>query len=139
MLAPRVTFLGGVAVIMKSTRRTLTRGTVHEQRAIALAKRLGIEMPPQPVTNAQWLKVWVEIGKALLPTEPPKPETLNQLWADIGMYLAELREPEFQWGPGRKPGSKSIKPRLLVAGVSKEALRQRRSRQRKRDREFTGN
>jgi hypothetical protein len=124
---------------MKSTKRTLPRGTAYERRAIALAKRLGIELPPQPLTNAQWLKVWVEIGKALLPTEPPKPETLNQLWADIGMYLAELRESEFQWGPGRKPGSKSSKPRALVPGVSKAALRQRRSRERKRDREFTGN
>jgi hypothetical protein len=124
---------------MKSTKRTLLRGTAYEQRAIALAKRLGIEIPRQPLTNAQWLKVWVEIGKALLPIAPPKPETLNQLWADIGMYLAELREPEFQWGPGRRPGSKSNKPRVLVPGVSKAALRQRRSRERKRDREFTGN
>jgi hypothetical protein len=124
---------------MKSTKRTLPRGTVYEQRAIALAKRLGIETPRQPLTNAEWLKVWVEIGKALLPTEPPKPETLNQLWAEIGMYLAELREPEFQWGPGRRPGSKSRKPRVLVPNVTKAAIRQRRARERKRDREFGGN
>ena len=139
MLAPRATFCGGAAVIMKSTKRTLRRGTAYEQRAVALAKRLGIEMPRQPLTDAQWLQVWVQIGKALLPTEPPRPQTLNQLWADVGMFLAELREPEFQWGPGRRPGSKSKKPRVLVPSVSKAALRQRRSRERKRDREFTGN
>ena len=133
MLAPRATFYGGVAVAMTSSKRTLRRGTPYDERAIALARRLGIEFPLNP------LMLWVEIGKALLPTEPPKPATLNQLWADIGMYLAELREPEFQWGPGRKSGSKSSKPRVLVPGVSKAALRQRRSRQRKRDREFTGN
>jgi hypothetical protein len=124
---------------MKSPKRTLPRGTAYEQRAITLAKSLGIEMPPQPLMDAQWLSVWAKIGKALLPIEPPEPRTITELWADIGMYLAELREPEFQWGPGRRPGSKSSKPRVLVPGVSKAALRQRRSRERKRDREFTGN
>ena len=118
---------------MKSSKRTLRRGTPYDERAIALAKRLGIEIPLNP------LMLWVEIGKALLPTQSPKPATLNQLWADVGMYLAELHEPEFQWGPGRRPGSKSKKPRILVPGVSKAALRQRLSRERKRDREFTGN
>jgi hypothetical protein len=124
---------------MKSTKRTLPRDAAYEQRAVALAKRLGIEMPPQPLTNAQWLTVWAKIGKALLPIEPPEPRTITELWADIGMYLAELREPEFQWGPGRRLGSKSQKPRILVPNVSKVAIRQRRSRARKRDREFGDN
>jgi hypothetical protein len=132
MLAPRH-FCGGVAVVMKSSKRTLRRGMPYDERAIALARRLGIEIPLNP------LMLWVEIGKALLPTEPPKPATLNQLWADIGMYLAELREPEFQWGRGRRPGSKSRKPRTLVDAVSQAAIRQRRSRERKRDRKFSGN
>jgi len=124
---------------MKSPKRTLPRGTAHERRAISLATRLGINVPPQLLTDAQWTTLWAEIGKILLRTEPPEPLTLKTLWADVGMYLAELREPEFQWGPGRRLGSKSSKPRVLVPGVGKAALRQRRSRERKRDREFTGN
>jgi hypothetical protein len=48
---------------MKSAKRTLPRGTAYEHRAIALAMRLGIDVPPQPLTDAQWLTVWAEIGK----------------------------------------------------------------------------
>jgi hypothetical protein len=110
---------------MKSVKRTLPRSMAYEQRAIALARRLGIEVPPQPLTNAQWLTVWAEIGKVLLPIEPPEPRTLQTLWADVGMYLAELNEPEFQWGPGRRPGSKTSFEQKVVTAA---AIRQRRSR-----------
>lgn len=90
---------------MKKRPRTLPRGTSYDERAIALAKRLRIEIPPQPLTGAQWVTLWAEIGKALFPLEPPEPVTLRQLWADIGMHRAEEREPEFQWGRGRQQGS----------------------------------
>jgi hypothetical protein len=110
---------------MKSAKRTLPRGIAYEQRATALARRLRIEVPPEPLTNTQWLTVWAEIGKVLLPVEPPEPRTLQTLWADVGMYLAELNEPEFQWGPGRRPGSKTSFQQEVVTAA---AIRQRRSR-----------
>jgi hypothetical protein len=118
-------------------KRTLPRGTAYDEHALALAKRLGIETPPQPLTNSQWVTVWAEIGNALLPFEPPEPATLKQLWAEIGMLLAEEREPEFAWGRGRRPGSKSRKPRMLATTVSDAAIRQRRSRERRKG--VTGN
>jgi hypothetical protein len=117
---------------MNSKKRTLPRGTAYEKRALALAERLGINVPPQPLTNAQWVIVWAQIGKALLPIEAPEPPTLQALWADVGMYLAEQNEPEFQWGPGRKLGSKSRKPRVLAVYVSGAAIRKRREREKKR-------
>jgi len=117
---------------LPSARPRIPRTATYEERAIALAKRLGIDIPREPLTDAQWLTLWVGIGKMLLRIEPPAPRTLQTLWADIGMYLAELSEPEFQWGPGRRPGSKSRKPRTLVHAVSQAAIRQRRSRERKR-------
>jgi hypothetical protein len=116
----------------------LPRNATYEQRALALATRLGVDIPEQPLTNAQWITLWVGIGKVLLRIDPPEPRTLQTLWADVGMYLAEQSEPEFQWGRGRRPGSKSRKPRMLARVVSAEAIRQRRSRERKRDREFSG-
>jgi hypothetical protein len=82
--------------------------------------------------------LWASIGKALLPVSPPKPDELAFFWADVGIYLAD-REPEFQPGPGRLPGSKSKKPRLLVDTVSKATIRKRRSRNNQRDRELAGN
>ena len=137
---PRAIFCGGVAVVMKSSKRTLRRGMPYDERAIALAKAAWeLKFLGNRSRMRNGYRCGSEIGKALLPTEPPKPATLNQLWADIGMYLAELREPEFQWGPGRRPGSKSRKRRTLVDAVSPAAIRQRRSRERKRDRKFTGN
>jgi hypothetical protein len=120
-------------------KRRLPRRATYEDRAFALAKRLGIATPAQHLTNAQWTELWASIGKVLLAIEPPEPITLKTLWADVGMFLAELREPEFQWGSGRRPGSKSRKPRILVPNVSKATIRQRRSRARKRDRESGGN
>jgi hypothetical protein len=111
-------------------KRTLQRGADHSERAIALAKRLGIDIPQQPLTDEQWLSLWVGIGKRLLRIEPPEPRTLQTLWADVGMHLAELSEPEFQWGPGRRPGGKasSLSP-------NKDAIRKRRQRERKLMRE----
>ena len=128
MFAPRPNMQRGVAVMMK---RTLPRGATYEDRALALAKRLNIDTPAQPLTNAQWTELWASIGKVLLTIEPPEPVTLKTLWADVGIFLAELREPEFQWGPGRRPGSKARKRRILVPNVTQEAIRQRRSRARK--------
>ena len=107
-------------------KRTLPRGTDYIERAFALAKQLGIEIPPQPLTNAQLVSLWAEIGKALLPFEPPEPATLQQLWAEIGMFLAEEREPEFAWGRGRRLGSKNKQ----LAPASNETLRQRKHRER---------
>ena len=69
---------------MKSPKRTLPRGTGYERRAIALATRLGIDVPPQPLTDAQWTTLWAAIGKILLRIEPPEPLTLKTLWADVG-------------------------------------------------------
>jgi hypothetical protein len=117
---------------MTAKQRTLPRGTPYHQRAIALAKRRGIAIPPLPLNDDQWITLWVEIGKALLPFEPPEPASLRQLWAEVGMFLAEQKEPEFVWGKGRRPGSKSRKPRTLVSGVSAAAIRQRRSRERRK-------
>jgi hypothetical protein len=73
----------------------------------------------------------------LIPDLPPwlNPPTSKEhwmmLWASIGQELAE-KEPEFSWGPGRRPGSKSQKPRLLAQTVSDAAKRKRRERERKR-------
>ena len=103
------------------------RNLTHEERALALAKRLKIEIPAQPLTSSQWVTLWGSIGKILLPIEPPEPSTLRLLWADIGMYLAERDEPEFQWGPGRRPGSKN---KQLTPSPTKEAMRKRRQRER---------
>jgi hypothetical protein len=94
------------------------------------AKRLEIDIPPQPLTNSQFVLLWAKIGKVLLPFEQPEPGTLHQLWAEIGMFLAEEKEPEFQWGPGRRPGSKSSFPQPKV--VTPAAIRQRRSRAKRR-------
>jgi hypothetical protein len=115
---------------MQSKKRTLPRGTDYNERAIALAQRLGIDIPAQPLTNAQFGLLWLEIGKVLLPFEQPEPATLQQLWAEIGMFLAEEKEPEFAWGRGRRPGSKARKPRELVEIVSADAKRKRRQRER---------
>jgi hypothetical protein len=122
---------------MSSIKRTLPRDKSYEERAIALASRLGIETPKQPLTGAQWSALWAKIGKGLLRIEPPEPLTLQILWADVGMYLAE-KEPEFQWGPGRRPGSKSRKPRKLAKIVSDDAKRKRRQREKERDRKLAG-
>lgn len=90
---------------MKSTKRTFARGTPYEERAIALAIRLGLIDPPtRPLS---------EISE----------EGWKKLWFAIGQELAE-EQPEFGWGPGRRPGSsnKQLKP------ASKDALRKRRQR-----------
>jgi hypothetical protein len=109
-------------------KRYLPDGADYEERAIALASQLGIEVPEQPLTNLQWVDLWANIGKALFRPEPPEPRTLQTLWADIGMRLAEEYEPEFRSGPGRPLGSKSKEPRALSENVSPEAKRQRRRR-----------
>jgi hypothetical protein len=93
--------------VMTAKQRTLPRGTPYDERAIALARRLGISIPPLPLNHEQCVTLWVEIGKALLPFEPPEPSTLRQLWAEVGMFLAEAKEPEFAWGRGRRPGCKN--------------------------------
>jgi hypothetical protein len=105
------------------TKRTLPRGTTYNDRAIALAKHLGIDVPPGPLTGEQWVTLWAQIGKILLPFEQPEPATLRQLWAEIGMFLAEKKEPEFQWPPGRPKGT--------FKSESKDAKRQRKRRTKK--------
>jgi hypothetical protein len=47
----------------------------YEDRAFALAKRLGIATPAQHLTNPQWTELWSSIGKVLLAIEPPEPIT----------------------------------------------------------------
>jgi hypothetical protein len=108
------------------TRSRVPRNSTYNERAIALAKRLRIDVPPQPLTEAQEFSLWVKIGKRLLPIEAPEPPTLRALWADIGMHVAERDEPEFQWGPGRRPGSKN---KQLAPAMTKDAQRKRRQRQ----------
>jgi hypothetical protein len=53
-----------VAVIMKSTKRTLPRGTSYDECAIALAIRLGIRKgpPAHPFSQDQWKNIWAVIG-----------------------------------------------------------------------------
>jgi hypothetical protein len=107
-------------------KHTLPNGTSWEKRAIALAKRLGIDLPPSTA-------MWARIGKTLLPIEPPftaETLTLNQLWAEIGMFLAEGKHPEFQWAPGRPKGSVATYP-----PSSKKAAKKRMQRARRRQRE----
>jgi hypothetical protein len=99
----------------------LPRGIGYEERALALAKRLGLDVPSEPLTDAQWLALWAAIGKVLLPIKPPEPRTLQTLCADAGMYLAELTEPEF------RPGDKN---KQLALSPTRDALRKRRQRQR---------
>lgn len=110
---------------MRSPKRWLPRGTDYDERAVALAKQLGIDMPPPPLSNAQLMSLWVEVGKKLLPFEQPEPATLRQLWAEIGMCLAELREPEFQWGPGRLRGRAN---KELYNTTNSDTLYKRRKR-----------
>ena len=134
---PRATIPGGVAVIMKSIKRTLSRGTKYDERAIALAIRLGVisNQPTQSFSGSQWVTLWGNIGKALMRIEPPEPSTLRQLWADVGMYLAEMREPEFQPGRGRYAGHN----KKQASQLSPAARRQLRYRQRKVEREHNAN
>jgi hypothetical protein len=40
-----------------------------------------------------------------VPPGSPEPTTLRQVWAVVGMFIAETQEPEFGWGPGRHEGS----------------------------------
>jgi hypothetical protein len=105
------------------TKRTLPLGKTYNERAIALAEHLGIDVPPRPLTGAQFVTLWAEIGKQLLPFEQPEPLTLKQLWAEIGMFLAEQKAPEFQWPPGRPKGT--------FRSDSKDAKRQRKRRTKK--------
>lgn len=117
-----------IAVVMKlsSAPPPITRNSTYDERAIALARRLGIDIPSPPLTGAQWQALWAGIGKVLLRIEPPEPLTLQALWADVGMHLAERSEPEFQWGAGRRLGSKN---KQVAPVVTKEAQRKRRQRQ----------
>ena len=81
----------------------IPRSATYNDRAIALAKRLGFTIPPQPLSATHWIR----------------------LWADIGMELAE-KEPEFGPGRGRRRGSKS---RNLSSLVTPAAIRKRRQRE----------
>jgi hypothetical protein len=72
--------------LMNSTKRTFARDTPYDERAIALATRLGIisSPPTQPLSGTQWIR----------------------LWAMIGMELAK-KEREFGRGRGRPPGGQA--------------------------------
>jgi hypothetical protein len=87
--------------------RTLPRGTSWDDRALVLAKRLIPDLPA-------WL-------------DPPKSDKHRMmLWAVIGQELAE-KEPEFAWGPGRRPGSRN---KLLIDAslITEEGRKKRRKR-----------
>jgi hypothetical protein len=76
-----------------------------DERTLALARRLIPDLPP-------WL-------------DPPKSDKhWMMLWASIGQELAE-KEPEFAWGKGRRPGSKSSR---LATNITPAGIRKRRSR-----------
>jgi hypothetical protein len=107
------------------TKRTLPRGTGYNERAIALARHLGIEMPPEPLTHGQYVTLWAQICLARYPFGDPKPATLNQALADFGMFMAEANEPEFKWGRGRRKGDKN---KMISSIVSEEGLKKRRQR-----------
>jgi hypothetical protein len=93
---------------MTAKQRTLPRGTPWDDRALVLAKRLIPDLPP-------WL-------------DPPTSQhSWMTLWAAIGQELAE-KEPEFAWGRGRRPGSKSKAQQKVVTSG---AIRVRRHRARK--------
>ncbi len=47
---------------MIAKQHTLPRGTPRDERAITLAKRLGVAIPPLPLNNAQWVTLWADIG-----------------------------------------------------------------------------
>jgi hypothetical protein len=81
----------------------IPRSAGYHKRAIALAERLGIRIPPEPLSATNWIR----------------------LWAEIGMQLA-LKEPEFGPGRGRRRGSKS---RKLSPVVTQTAIRKRRQRE----------
>jgi hypothetical protein len=83
----------------------IPRSAGYHKRAIALAERLEIRIPPEPLSATNWIRLWAEIGRELA-----------------------LKEPEFGPGRGRQPGSKS---RILSPTVTKAAFRKRRERQRK--------
>jgi hypothetical protein len=94
---------------MKTAKHALPRGTPYDERTLALARRLVPELP-----------LWLN---------PPRSEKHRMmLWAVIGMELAE-KEPEFGWGPGRRPGSSN---KELAPTSSKDVLRKRRQRLAKR-------
>jgi hypothetical protein len=87
-----------------STKHTLPRGTPYDERAVILARRLIADLPSSlnpPTSEKQWMI----------------------LWASIGQELAE-KEPEFLWGPGRRPSNRSYS-----LSPNKDAIRQRRHRE----------
>jgi hypothetical protein len=121
---------------MKKPRPMFPRGVPYDTRTKALIERLGINVPLGALlTGEGWAyheKLWAQIGKALLSVDPFEPEklTLELLWAEIGMHMAEEHEPEFAGAPGRPRGTKGISKQLKPF-PSKDAARQRRSRARK--------
>jgi hypothetical protein len=83
----------------------IPKSATDDERMIELAKRLNLEIPPQPLSSTSWIR----------------------LWADIGMELS-WKEPEFGPGRGRPLGSKS---RKVSSFVSPAAHRKRRERAKK--------
>jgi hypothetical protein len=41
------------------------RSATYEERTNALTKRLGLNVPSQPLTATQWIRLWAEIGMEL--------------------------------------------------------------------------
>jgi hypothetical protein len=90
----------------RAKRPKAPRDAAFEDRAVLLAKRLGIPVP-----------------------ENRTPRSMIRMWAMIGDTLAE-NEPEFRWGAGRPKGSKSKQ----LAPVGPDGARKRRWRE-KRERD----
>jgi hypothetical protein len=91
------------ATLTKQRGAYLPRGTPWEERGIALAKRLGVCIPPEPRTATSMIR----------------------MWAEIGMELAD-QEPEFGWGPGRPKGSNLLHE---SRSMTPAAIRKRRQRE----------
>lgn len=108
------------------TKRMFPVPTEYNVRALALARRLGLDIPLEPLAGAQYVTLWADICIALYPFEGPKPTTLKQAFADFGMFLAETKEPEFKAGRGKRKGDKHKK--LAPASMVTKRTLQRRAR-----------
>jgi hypothetical protein len=111
----------------REKRRTRPKGrqlpwyTPNDTRLIALARRLGAAPEKYcPLTRD---------GKGFVDPDSPM---VDRLWEDVGRWLI-LLQPEFEritFTSGRPPGARN---KQIKTEVTKEALRQHRRRQKKRD------
>ena len=108
------------------TKRMFPVPTEYNVRALALARRLELDIPLEPLTGAQYVTLWADICIALYPFEGPKPTTLKQAFADSGMFLPKRRNQRFKAGRGKRKGDKHKK--LAPASMVTKRTLQRRAR-----------